>query len=110
MPGWMSSSSTSRRIDRAFDQLADAHAQVLEYGHDAANTPIESASFFVRPPAGDALVSFDDGVPAALRRHLTSQGLTLLSELVGDLESIGRRVSQSDESDHTVSAIVYQMH
>ncbi len=110
MPGWMSSRSTSRRLDRAFERLTEARVETLDHGHDATTTPLEPTSYFVRPPAVDGLVTFDDGVAAALRRHLTSQGLSSLSALVGDLEAIGCRVRDRDETDDSVSAVVYQMH
>lgn len=110
MRGWTSSNSTDRRRDRAFQLLADAHGEVISRGHNASAEPLEPASFYVAPSPGDALTSFDAGVADALRRHLADQGLTSLSRAVDDLETLGRRVRRREESDHSVSAVVYQMH
>ena len=110
MPGWKNSNSTSRRLDRAFDRLVEAGAEVRDRGHEATSTPIAPESFFVRPPAVPPLVTFDDGVAAALRDHLTQQGLPSLKNLVDDLESIGRATRPSTDADLSVSAVVYQMH
>ena len=110
MRGWMSSNSTERHSDRAFEKLADARAEVISKGHGARREPLEPGSHYTGPSAGDALTSFDTGVADALRRHLAAQGLASMSELVDELETLGRRVRRRDESDHSVSAVVYQMH
>ena len=109
MRGWMNSSLTRRRLDRVFEKVAATEGEVARRGR-AATTAENSSSFYTSPCDVDPLVSFDRGVPDALRQHLRSHGLDALAEHVGEIESLGRRLRQPDGSDHSVSAVVYQMH
>lgn len=110
MRGWMSSNSTERQRDRAFRALADARDEVAAHGHDAQVALGAEASYYVAPSAGAALSTLDDGVAEALRRHMAAQGLTSLADTVDELEALGRRLRRRDDADHSVSAVVYQMH
>lgn len=104
------SSSSTRRIDRAFAGLAASHDEVVQAGRLATVPPITEGSFFVAPVAVDPLVSYPHGVAAALEAHLADAGLHGLAGTVPELSKLSVRLRKTGRVDQTVSETVYQMH